>query len=183
MLADAKVIWFYVALFLLILLVKKLRKIRVAINGIWFSCHGKIPEDVVKNFIQIACDIKKSGYKHHYHLYFWTDKKKLISTVKRQFKKNKIIIKDYRDAFLADSVSRQAKEWMHQLLKLGDENNKLFFVLASDIFRLHLLLKTFPARYSYSHVCYFDCNDINFVSIPEPRVFRKLKSIALHFSL
>lgn len=178
---DIKLIGFYFSLFLFAFLIKKLFRIKIVINGIWFSTNGAISQHAVDNFLQLSQDIKKSPFRHQYQLFFWTDTNKLAPIVRKAFKKNGIKIKDYRNVHPPDKTSTMALEWIENLLALANDNNKLFFVLASDFFRLYLLLKEFPSHYKKSYTCYFDCNDIYFNNIPNPQSFSKIQTIAFHF--
>lgn len=178
---ELKLIGFYLVIFIVAYFIKKSRQTKIAINSIWFSTNGLVPQDAIDNLINLAHAIKNSPFKKNYKIYFWTDARILDSFVRKTLKKSNIIIKHYRDVVTSDSLDLQTMDQIEQLLKLANGDNKLFFVLASDLFRLYLLLREFPLRYKNNYTCYFDCNDIQFNSIPEPALFRKIKSIAFHF--
>lgn len=180
-LAASPIVWFYVSLFVAIALFKKIRRNRIAINTIWFSADGTVPEDTIERLIKLASNLRHSPYRYHYQLYFWTDTKKLLPVINWRLRRANIRVKDYRQVVPSDEAAATAQQWIHDLIQLGNEQNKVFYVLASDLLRLYLLLREFPERYAFAYSCYIDCNDIQLNQIPRPRDFLKIRQLAFHF--
>lgn len=176
---QSELFWFFVLLIAFFYLVKKSRCIKIAINGIWFSVDGSMPEHAILNVMQLAQDIKESPYKKSYQIFLWTNKLKPEHL--KRLRKSGIKIKSYHQISPEDALSKRAKQWVDELIHLGGEQNKIFFMLASDIFRLYLLLKEFPSRYFYDFNCYLDCNDIIIKEIPDPALFKQVTTLAFRF--
>lgn len=179
--SSISLVWFYLIILIFIILIKKIFHLKVIINTIWFSVDGSVSEDALFNLIQLSKKIEHSHYKTSYQLWFWTDTKKLKPEINKKLKQYGIKIKDYRAISCQDELSYSAIQWVENLLSIGNQNNKLFFMLASDIFRLYLLLKEFPRHYKHHISCYIDCNDIIIHHIPNPRDFLNIQAITFHF--
>jgi len=177
---PSELLWFFLILFFFIALIKWFR-IHIALNGIWFSNDGTISLDAIENFSHLAQSIRQSPFRHHYDLFLWTDVKNLRPETKKTLKQRGIVVKDYRDAFNNDPQSQMTRDWLEKLLALGNNNQRLFFVMASDLFRLYLLLFYYPKKKRFAYACYLDCNDIYLKALPNPQSLAKLKSIAFHF--
>ena len=178
---NVRLFVFYLCIFLIIFLIKKICRKQIVINTIWFSNDGSVHADAVQNLLQLARDIRQSPLRKHYQLLFWTDLQIMDARIKNVFRQHKIICKDYRDVSPQDHDARTALAWIKQLLAIADGNNKVCYVLASDLFRLYLLLKEFPAHHAADYACYIDCNDIHLHQLPHPHALSTLKFIAFHF--
>lgn len=180
---ESRLLLFYFIMFMLILLVKKLCRIPVIINAIWFSTDGTVPESALHNLVHLAENINKSIYRSCYKVLFWTDAAKLKPEIKKILKKNRIEIKDYRDLSPDDDTSRKLIEWINCLASMSYIHSKLHFVMASDMLRMYLLLKEIPKKHPKAIGCYIDCNDIRLIDIPNPKHLVNINTIAFHFVL
>jgi hypothetical protein len=174
--------FFFLLITTTFLVIKKMayRHKRIILNSIWFSENGSLPEVALNNLIRLSNKIKASPYSKAYQLFLWTDLKKLQPSVKKALAQQGITIKDYRHIKANDEASKQMNTWIHELIQLGDNDNNYFYCMASDLFRVYLLLKEFPQNYKNAVTCYLDCNDIEILSLPPPSSFKNLPFIALN---
>jgi len=176
-----KLFMLYFFLFAAIIVIKRIRYIQVIINGIWFSVDGSLPESVINNYIQLAEKRASSIFKKNYQIILWTDMEILQPEIKKKLEKHGIKIKDYRDVAPCGEAAEKVNNWVGNFVRLGKESNKLLFAMASDMFRLYLLLKEFPENYRNAISCYMDCNDVVLTKIPHPRRLQKIRKIAFGF--
>ncbi|TAL60421.1 MAG: hypothetical protein EPN84_09565 [Legionella sp.] len=128
-------------------------------------------------------NIKNSDYANHYKVILWADTSKIgeaqRTIIEQQFKKYDlnaadIEIKNYRtvNVPLEDTESIRVNGWVDEFVQAGNQNNKLPYVMASDMFRMYLLMKEYP-KANNAVGCYFDCNDVCLLQIPNPSKLRE----------